>query len=214
MFKGVNRVMRAYIYWDLVINSAWGLLSPIFAIFILQTIAVGNIARGAEIVGFATLFYWVTKSILQIPIGNYLDKNHGEIDDFWFYIIGTIITALVPFGFLFSYLPWHIYALQILHATGMSMIIPSSYAIFIRHTDKGREAYESGLDSTLFGIGAGITGAVGGIMVGYLGFKLIFILTGTFTLISLFFIFPVRKDMLPRVPRKIHEFPVEKNILP
>ena len=72
-------------------------------------------------------------------------------------------------------LPWHIYALQILHATGMSMIIPSSYAIFIRHTDKGREAYESGLDSTLFGIGAGITGAVGGIMVGYLGFKLIFI---------------------------------------
>ena len=213
MFKGVNRVMRAYIYWDLVINSAWGLLSPIFAIFILQTIAVGNIARGAEIVGFATLFYWVTKSILQIPIGNYLDKNHGEIDDFWFYIIGTFITGLVPFGFLFSFLPWHIYVLQIIHAIGMSMIIPSSYAIFIRHIDKGREAYESGLDSTLLGIGAGITGALGGIMAGYIGFQLIFVLTGVFTMVSILFILAIRKDMLPRVSRNIHEFPANKDLL-
>ncbi len=206
--------MRAYIYWDLVINSAWGLLSPIFAIFILQTIAIGNIAKGAGIVGFATLFYWGTKSILQIPIGNYLDKNHGEVDDFWFYVIGTVITALVPFGFAFSYLPWHIYALQVLHAAGMSMLVPASYAIFIRHTDKGREAYESGLDSTLLGLGAGIMGAIGGIMVGYLGFKLIFILTGTFTLVSVLFLFPIRKDMLPRVPRNVHEFPATKDIFP
>lgn len=213
MFKGVNKIIRAYIYWDIVINSAWGLLSPIFAIFILETIAVGNIVNGAKIVGFATLFYWITKSIIQVPIGNYLDKNHGEIDDFWFYVIGTIITGLVPFGFLFSYLPWHIYILQVFHATGMSMVIPSSYAIFIRHVDKGREAYESGLDNTLLGIGAGVTGAIGGVMVGYIGFQLIFILTGLFTIISVFLIFPVRKNMLPRVPRQIHEFPINKDVL-
>src|SRR6185369_16008161 len=103
-------------------------------------------------------------------------------------------------GFLFSYLPWHIYALQVLHAIGMSMIIPSSYAIFIRHIDKGQEAYETGLDSTLLGVGAGIAGAVGGIMAGYIGFRLIFILTGVFTFISLFFLFWVRHDMLPKVP--------------
>ncbi len=213
MFKGVNRVMRAYIYWDFFINSGWGLLGPVFAIFLLQKVAVGNVIEGARIVGFAALFYWITKSILQIPIGNYLDKNHGEIDDFWFYVIGTIITGFVPFGFLFSSLPWHIYALEMLHAVGMSMVIPSSYAIFVRHADKGREAYESGLDSTLLGIGAGVTGAVGGIMAGYIGFKLIFILTGIFTLISVLFVFAVRKEMLPKVPRNIHEFPINKDIV-
>ena len=105
MFKGVNKVMRAYIYWDLVINSAWGLLGPVFAIFLLETIAVGDIAQGAKIAGFATLFYWLTKSILQIPIGRYLDKNHGEVDDFWFFVMGTFIVALVPLGFLFSWDP-------------------------------------------------------------------------------------------------------------
>lgn len=209
MFKGVNRVMKAYIYWDLVINSAWGLLGPVFAIFLLERIAVGNVAEGAKVAGFATLFYWMTKAVFQMPISKYLDKNHGEIDDFWFYVVGIIITGLVPFGFLFAFLPWHIYVLQIIHAIGMSMVVPSSYAIFIRHADKGKEAYESGLDSTLLGVGAGITGAIGGILAGYIGFQLIFILTGVFTLISVIFIFSVRKEMLPRVPQKIHKIPQE-----
>lgn len=211
MFKGVNKVMRAYIYWDFVINSAWGLLGPVFAIFLLEKIAIGNVAEGAKIAGFATLFYWITKSVLQIPIGQYLDKNHGEIDDFWFFVIGTFIVALVPLGFLLSIYPWHIYLFQTLHAVGMSMIIPSSYAIFIRHTDKGKEAYESSLDSTFFGIGAGITGAIGGIMAGYIGFTVIFLLISFFSFVSIFFIFWVRKDMLPKVPRGIHEFPVNNS---
>ena len=213
MFKGVNKVMRAYIYWDLIINSAWGLFGPVFAIFILQSVAAGSVARGAEIAGFAMLFYWIVKSVLQIPIGNYLDKNHGEIDDFWFYVIGTIITGLVPFGFLFVYLPWHIYALEIIHAVGMAMIIPSSYAIFIRHADKSKEAYESALDSTLMGVGAGITGAIGGIVAGEFGFRLIFIIAGVFTLLSVFFIFWVKKDMLPKVARGIHQLPIEKDTI-
>jgi len=212
MFKQVNKVIKAYIYWDLFINSAWGLIGPVFSIFILQNIAAGNLVEGTKIAGFAMFYYWIIKSILQIPIGNYLDKNHGEIDDFWFFVVGTIITGLVPFGFLLAHSPWHIYALEALHALGMSMVIPSSYAIFIRHTDKGKEAFESGLDSTMLGLGAGITGAIGGVVVGSWGFSLIFVLTGLFTLLSAVFIFFVRADMQPKVPRGIHKFPLSKDV--
>ena|SRR3989338_6888924 len=214
MFKGVNRVMRAYIHWSFVVNSAWGLLGPVFAIFLLEKIAAGNVAEGAKIAGFATLAYWATKSLLQIPIARYLDKNHGEIDDFWFYVTGCIMTGFIPFGFLFASLAWHIYVLQILHAAGMAMVVPASYAIFIRHTDKGKEAYESGLDSTLLGIGAGVAGALGGILAGYIGFQLIFVLTGVMTFISVLFLFPVRRDLFLAVPRNIHEFPVKKDEQP
>lgn len=206
MFKGVNKVMRAYIYWDFIVNSAWGLLAPVFAIFILQGVAGGSIASAAEIVGYATLFYWITKSILQIPIGYYLDKNKGEIDDFWFYVIGSLITAIVPFGYIFATISWHIYFLQVLHAVGMSMVIPSSYGIFIRHADKEKEAYESSLDSTLLGIGTGITGVIGGFMVAYAGFKIIFIITGILNLISVLFLFPAKKHMLPRT-KEVQEIP-------
>ena len=217
MLTGVNKVMRAYIYWDFVVNSAWGLLAPVFTVFLIQTVASGNVLEGAKVAGFATFFYWITKSILQIPIANYLDKNHGEIDDFWFYFLGTIMTGFVPLGFLFSVAAWQIYALNIFHAVGMSMVIPSSYAIYVRHTDKGKEAYEGALDSTLLGVGVGITGAVGGVLVGIIGFKAIFILVALFTFISSIFIWVSRKGMLPKMPQGVHELPVspdKENIAP
>jgi MFS family permease len=198
MFRSINKIIKIIIYWDFFINSAWGLLGPVFAIFIVQNIAVGETAEGAKIAGFAALFYWVVKSILQIPFGKYLDKNHGEKDDFVFMILGTFLTGLVPFGFLISYLPWHIYIFQILHALGMAMVVPSSYAIFTRHIDKGKEAFEWGLDSTILGVGVGVTGAIGGVMAAYFGFKTIFILTGIFTIISAFLIFLIRKEIHPK----------------
>jgi MFS family permease len=206
MLKSVNKVIKVIIYWDIVINSAWGLLGPVFAIFIVQTIATGDAINGAKVAGFASLFYWIAKSILQIPIGHYLDRNHGEKDDLWFTIIGTFLTGLVPFGYLISSLPWHIYILQILHAIGMSMVIPSSYAVFTRHIDKGREAFEWGLDSTLLGVGVGITGAAGGLMAAYFGFQAIFILTGFFTIVSAFFWFLIREDMMIGISPH-HEIP-------
>ncbi|MBU3895743.1 MFS transporter [Patescibacteria group bacterium] len=209
MFKGINRVIKAYIYWDLVINAAWGLLGPIFVIFLLERVAAGDLARGAKIAGFSSLVYWIVKSVLQIPIGRYLDKNHGEKDDFWFFFFGIIITGLSPFGFLISFVPWHIYLFQALHAIGMAMIIPSSYAIFIRHCDKGKEAYESSLDSTLLGVGAGVTGAIGGIIFAYVGFEIIFIIAGVGTLLSSILIFAIKKEMHPKVPRNIHELPLQ-----
>lgn len=198
MFKNVNKVVRSYIYWDLTVNSAWGLLSPVFAIFLLENIAIGNVAEAAKIAGFGTLVYWATKATLQMPIGTYLDKNRGERDDFWIYVMGVTITGLVPFGFLFSNLPWHIYVLQFLHAVGMSMVTPSSTAIFIRHSDKWHEAYESSLDSTFLSIGVGITGAIGGMIASRFGFEMIFILTGIFTLISVLFIFLIKKEILSK----------------
>jgi len=212
MFKNINNVIKAYIYWDFVINSAWGLLGPVFAIFLLERIAQGNIVEGAKIAGFATLFYWLTKAVVQIPIGNYLDKNHGEIDDFWFYVVGCALTGMVPFGYLFASLQWHVYVLQVVHAIGMSMVIPSSYAIFIRHADKGREAFVSSLDSTLAGVGAGVAGAAGGLIAGYIGFSFIFVLTGVLTLVSLVCIFAIKKDMAPKVPQHIHELPINKQV--
>ena len=195
MFKGINKIIKIIIYWDIVINSAWGLIGPVFAIFIIQTITTNNQIQGATVAGFASLFYWITKSVLQVPIGHYLDKNHGEKDDFWFSIVGTFLTGLVPLGYLISTLPWHIYIFQILHAIGMSMVVPSAYAIFTRHIDKGKESYEWALDSTLLGAGMGITGAIGGVMAAYLGFQVIFILTGSFTIISALLWFLIRKEM-------------------
>ena len=196
MFKKINKITKVLIFHYFVLNSAWGLISPIFAVFLIEGVT-SNPAEVAKIAGFASLIYWVLKSILQIPISNYLDQNHGEKDDFLFLIIGICLSSIVPFGFAFSSLAWHIYALEALHAIGMAMVIPSRGAIFTRHIDKGKEAYEWAMNSTCLGLGAGIMGAVGGVMASIYSFRLIFILTGIFSFFSALVIFLIRDDIVP-----------------
>jgi len=207
MSKPINKVIRVLISSDIVMSAGWGFLGPVFAIFIVQNVVVGSIAQAAEVAGFASLTYWVLKSFLQIPIGKYLDKNHGEQDDFWFMFIGTFLSAFVPLIYMIASKPLHIYAAQCVQAVAMAMVIPSWSAIFTRHIDHGAEAYEWGLRSTGLGFGSGIAGAAGGIMVAFFGFKIIFVLVSIFTMISAVLLLLIRKDIaphdkvLPRVPR-------------
>jgi len=191
----VNGIIKVLITSDFFLNSAWGLLGPVFALFIVKNITFGDTAKAAEVAGFAALFYWVVKSFLQIPIGKHLDRNHGEKDDFLFMVLGTFLTGLVPIGYLFSFSPWHIYGFQLLHGIAMAMMVPSWYAIFTRHIDKGREAFEWSLDSTFLGFGMGITGAVGGITAAIFGFKIIFILTSGLNMISVLLLLLIRKEI-------------------
>ena len=198
MPKIINKIIRILIISDFFLNLGWGLLAPVFAIFILENIATQSISEASKVAGFAALFYWLTKSLLEIPIGHFLDKKHGEKDDFWFMVIGTFITALVPIGYLFSSMPWHIYFFQIIHAAGMAMTLPSWLAIFTRHIDKGKEAFEWSMATTSIGAGAGIAGGVGGIMAGIFGFNILFIFVSMFTLLSAILLLFVKNNIFTR----------------
>ncbi len=198
MAKIINKIIKILITSDFFLNLGWGLLSPIFAIFIIENITIGDASAAVRVAGFASLSYWAVKSMLQIPIGRYLDKNHGEKDDFWFMVTGTFIAGFIPLGYLFSSAPWHIYFLQIIYAVGMSMAFPSWLAIFTRHIDKGKEALEWGIESTFLGAGAGIAGAVGGIIAAIFGFKIVFIFVSIFTFFSVLLLLLIKKDISPR----------------
>jgi len=199
MSKAVNNIIKFMIASDFVLNLGWGLLGPIFAIFIVQRITVGNPLEAARVAGLAALCYWTTRSVLQIPIGRYLDKNHGEKDDFWFMVIGTFIAGFIPIGYLISSQPWHIYSLQIVYAIGMSMVFPSWLAIFTRHIDKGKEALEWGIESTFLAAGAGIAGGLGGIIASIFGFKSVFVFVSGFTFLAVILLLFIKKDIYPKV---------------
>jgi len=198
MTNTISKIVKTLIISDFFLNLGWGLLAPVFAIFILQNIVADNALKAAEVAGFAALCYWITKSFLEIPIGHFLDKNHGEKDDFWFMVIGTLLTAVVPIGYLFSSLPWHIYFFQVIHAVGMAMTLPSWLAIFTRHIDKGREAFEWGMETTSIGMGAGIAGGFGGVMASIVGFKALFIFVSLFTIFSGLLLLLVKNNISAR----------------
>ena len=196
--KAVNKVIKTLILSDLIFWSGWGLISPIFAIFVIEKIQGGTVA----VVGVATAIYWILKSLLRIPIGLFLDGHNGEEDDFWFLFFGLIITSLVPFGYLMASLPWHIYLLQVLFAVGMAMALAGVSAIFTRHIDKGKEATEWGLDATSVGLGIGVAGALGGLIAASFGFNILFVLVGILGIISALALIPILKLLSPRTAGK------------
>ncbi len=195
---------------DLIFISAFGFITPIFAIFITNQIKDGDI----RVVGFAAAIYWILKSFLQIPIGRYLDKNHGEKDDFYFVVVGYCLAALVPLGYIFSSLSWHIYGLQAFYAIGMAMAVPAWAAIFTRHIDKGKEAFEWSLESTAIGLGAGITGAIGGILASKFGFEVVFIFATIAAFIGTILLLAIRNDIFPKGDHHLYVPKIKKPPLP
>lgn len=180
MIKSINRIVKTLIGADIIFLSAMGLIAPIFAIFVTQHIKGGDI----KVAGFAAGIYLITKSILELPIGRFLDKTKGEKDDLYCLVIGYLIVACVPFGYALASYAWHIYVLQGFYALGIAMAWPSWCAIFTRHIDKGKEALEWGLQDTSYGFGAGIAGAIGGILVAKFGFDVVFIIVGIIALMG------------------------------
>ncbi len=170
----INKIIKILIGADFVFLSALGLITPIFAIFIIGQIKGGTV----EVVGFAAAVYWIAKSFMEIPIGKFLDKKKGEKDDLYFLIIGYLIIACVQFGYLLSSLPWHIYVLEAIYALGTAMAWPAWAAIFTRHIDRGKEGFEWSVEHVAFSFGTGVTGALGGILVATFGFHLVFIIAG------------------------------------
>ena len=194
MLKSINKVIKILTFSDVLLLTGFGFITPIFAIFITQKIQGG----GVEVAGFAMAIYWGVKSILQIPFGRYLDKVRGERDDLWFVVIGNILAALAVFGYIFCYLPWHLYLCQGIYSLGMAMNIPGWSAIFTRHIDKGKEAFEWSTRSTFIGIGAAISGALGGVIAAKFGFNVLFIGVGIFALASALLPFLLYKEIFPK----------------
>jgi len=179
----INRVVKFFILSDLTFLAGWGLLDPLFAVFITRNISGATVMT----VGIMAGIYWLVKSALQIPISMFLDKNEGEKDDFYALVIGILLASLSLFSFLAASEVWHLYVIQFFKATAFALYVPAWTAILSRHLDKGKVAFEWALSSTSAGFAIGITGLISGWLAS-LGFNLIFLVGGFLGLCSAVFL--------------------------
>jgi len=200
----INKVIKIMVFSDLFLNAGWGLIAPILAVFVVNNIVGGDV----RVVGIAAGIYLIIKSFFQIPIAHFLDKNHGEKDDYIALVLGTLLTAASPIIFAFATVPWHIYLAQIIHAFGMAMAIPSWYAIFDRHIPRTRKAVCWGLDSSVMGLGAGLAGIAGGLLVEIIGFRVLFFSVSALNIIAVLLLLFIANSILPKVPQNgVFPFP-------
>ena len=186
-----NKVIKFLILSDLSFWAGYGFISPVFAIFIVDRIVDGS----AFVAGTAAAVYWITKSLLRVPIGAFLDTCPSERDDYFTLVAGLFIAALVPFGYILAKTPFHVYLLQGIQGLGMAMMLSGWTPIFTRHIDRGRESTEWGLDAMSAGLGMGIAGAVGGWAVSAFGFVPVFVVVGILGIIGALLLFGLRNEI-------------------
>lgn len=190
----LNKVIRILITSDFLLQAGWGLIGPIFAIFLTKQIHGVDL----KMIGFIAATYWITKSIVQPFIAHYLDKNQGEKDDFIFLVGGMYIANLTFLGYIFSSQAWHIFTLEAIRGLAMACVVPTWAAIFTRHIDRGREAFSWSLESTGIGLAAAFAGGLGGVIASIFGFKFVFVLVVIFGLIASSVLLLICQQLFPR----------------
>lgn len=173
VFK-LNQVILIVIFAQFIFTMAANLNVPLFAIFVVRD--VGTVAA---VVGFASAIYWMVKSVIQLPVARFIDRNHGEIDDYFSLLLGIAISTAGTFLFYFAHSVWHVFAIQFLIAIGDAFAVPPLYAIFTRHLDKDAEGFEWTLQSSFsLGAGSAIGGALSGILAATIGIRSAYLING------------------------------------
>lgn len=193
----INHVVRVMVLSDFYIEGGLSLFAPIFAVFVTQQIVGGSL----EVVGFAAAISQIFKVGLQIPIARYLDKNHGEYDDFFSMLIGSILMSISPFMYLTASTANHIYIIHALYGIGLAFFVPPRLAIFARHLDKTHENIEWSFKSVALGISVAGAAAIGGVMAERFGFNSVFFLGGIVMIIGTVIELKIFNDLKSKVPR-------------
>lgn len=186
----LNKIIKYLIYSDLIFFTGWGLISPIFSVFILQNIAGAT----TFIIGLAASINLIVRSAVRVPFGMYADKSQKIAYKLMFW--GLLITSLIPLGYIYCTQAWHIYVLQALHGIFIAMTTSGWTSIFSKHMDKGKESTEWGIDAVAVGVGPGIAAAVGGAAAEIIGYSSLFVIVTLVGFIGVALLLIIKRDIL------------------
>ncbi len=186
-FGEINPFVRILILADTIINSASGLLGPIFALFIADFITGGN----ELVAGISAGVYLLTKSVVQIPVAAYIDKNRGERDDFWLLFIFSITTGLIPLAYLFINSEMQLYFVQFCLGISAAFTFPTFVAMFTRHVDKNKEGTEWAIYYTFNDVAIATLSILGGYIASRFGFHVLIITASMISVVGSIMFWPL-----------------------
>ena len=187
----MNKVLKYLTLYDIFFLGGFGLISPIFAIYINDNIIGGSILAA----GTSITIYVLTKAIIQIPTSKYTDKEDGNKREFYTMLVGSMIIALVPLFYLGAENIIEIYLIQFIFGIGHGLSYPGWMTIFSRFIEKGKEGYGWSSYSTWVTLATASTAMIGGYVAQNFGFKFVFISLFIFIIASIILILEMHKHI-------------------
>ena len=167
----MHKILRALILSDLFLLGSFGLIQPIFAVFLLNNISGVSVTA----IGVATTIQLVTKAIAQIIVGKWTDGDRGNRRELYTLFIGSVIMSIVPFFYLFAESLSHIYLLQFFYGLGSALVFPGWMVIYMRYSRDDKAGYEWSVYSTVVSLGSAVAAFLGAYIADIYSFSHIFI---------------------------------------
>jgi MFS family permease len=185
----MHKVLRILIISDLFILGSFGLVQPIFAVYMIKNVAGATLTA----IGIATAIQLITKSIMQILVAKWTDEEVGNRRELWTLFIGSILMSLVSFGYIWAKNLSVLYILQFLYGLGGALAFPGWVVIYTRYIRSEKAGYEWSMYSTIISLGTAAAAAIGAYLAEFYSFTHLFVIIGVLSLIGASFIIHIFK---------------------
>lgn len=169
---GLNKILKFLIYYDLLTLSSFGLIQPVFALFLERDIAGATTAT----IGIAAAIFLVTKATIQPFIGRIADHEIGNHREIKFLFLSSFLMVITPIMYIFAKNIYHIYAAQFVFGVGSAFSFAVWYTLYTRFVEKNKEGFQWSVYDSVMGLAGAATAFVGAIIAQYFGFESVFIL--------------------------------------
>lgn len=186
----INKVIRLLIISDFIFSFAFGLLAPIFAVFILQGIDGSSL----RVIGLATTFYWLARMLSTVPLSRFMDRTDGERDEFYFMVIGSFIMSSVPLFYLLVSTAGQLYFIQFIYGLAGSMAVPGWRILFTDHLDKGKTGYEWSLEDVAIGVSTAASAYIGSVLADKFGFPAVLVALSILGYLATMLLIPIYRE--------------------
>lgn len=171
----INQHIRILLYGGNIWYFGSGMLGPLFAIFTEKI--------GGDIldVSWAWATYLILAGILYILVGKITDTydNKEKI-----MVLGYALNALCTFAYLLVSTPWHLFLVQAGLGIAVALATPTWNALYAKNEDRKQAGFEWGLAGGMAEIITGIAMIIGGYIVSYGSFTLLFTVMGITQIIA------------------------------
>lgn len=176
----INPVVKAFIVSESLVWSAWNLISPIAAIFVINNVSGGSIQSAA----FGYSLHLISRVIFELITGRLL-IGASDKKKFTYIVVGLFILTISYLGFAFTSVLIMLYIFYLLFGVGVGIATPAKNSLFSVHLDKNKEATEWSFNDAAILLAAALAIIFGGFIATNFGFKPLFIIAATINLLGI-----------------------------
>jgi MFS family permease len=160
MLKKFNKVILLLTLSDAFTWGSFIIIANLAGIYLSTKLGEDTVS----FVGIGTSIYFLTRAVLQMPIGHLTDKIKNDKDEIILLVLGILFMGLPYIFYPLITRTFQYYVLQFIFGLGVSLNLPNWRKLFALNLDQGQEGFQYGFYETILSIST----AIFSIVVGYI----------------------------------------------